>query len=332
MSNFEVNSLGMKKVSAEYRKYKIKLDNIRKQVDSCNNKLRKTMDSSAYANVYQYLSSISSLIGYEVKRIDTIQTHIEELIDLYCLTEKEIKERKVIHQKIEINSRKNKVASNVLDKLSKGLKNYKGKDKEYIDLLADVVDLYSDGYGSDDNIEMMDALKDYISSQMGVGELNDLVNIVNLIDSGASLDEILESIGNQCTKVFEEYGGIAGGMAGVTASSFLITGIQMIMSDESVSGQDISDWLLGAGLSGMNKGISDKTKGFADFDVNKSLEIFRNRTSQVSQYIQDTGLPLWEQTGLAICATPFIAIWCIGETYVDYGYGIGNDVMSLINI
>jgi hypothetical protein len=98
-----------------------------------------------------------------------------------------------------------------------------------------------------------------------------------------------------------------------------------------LTGQELADSLISVGLTGANSLISGYTHGFISFDVDASTEIFDNRTSQVSQMIQDTNLPVGVQAGIAVLSSPLVAAWCVGETFYDKGVNIGNKLVSFFN-
>ncbi len=96
------------------------------------------------------------------------------------------------------------------------------------------------------------------------------------------------------------------------------------------SGQNIADAFMGTGFSGLNELLSSYTHGAIEIDTESSLNIFNKNIAATTDVISKTNWGTGAQAALGIAATPVVAVWSMGEVFVDIGYGIGESINKLI--
>ena len=115
------------------------------------------------------------------------------------------------------------------------------------------------------------------------------------------------------------------GMAGYATGDI----IELATDGHPLTGQELSDLLLGTGLTGAKSCISQITFGLVDFDTQRSMGIFDKNIAATNNLINSFDFPTGGKAVLAFAASPFVAVYSFGETIFDFGYQIGDGIMGL---
>lgn len=174
----------------------------------------------------------------------------------------------------------------------------------------------------------------------GLGFANDFLDTYNESESMTDFlksDSKAISSGVSWWKDIEELGGNKVGMEkAAPISSILSMGsyaagdVADIVKNGDYSGQSIADAFMGTGLSGVNGLLSHYTHGAIEFDTENSLNIFNKNIAATTDAISKTNMGTGGQAALGIIATPVVAVWSMGEVFVDLGYGIGEKINQLL--
>lgn len=113
-------------------------------------------------------------------------------------------------------------------------------------------------------------------------------------------------------------------MAGYAAGDI----IELSTDGHPLTADEISGLCLGSGLTGVKTCVSQITFGLVDIDTERSKGIFNKNIAWTTDKICSFDIPTWQQATLGFAATPFVAIYSLGETFVDMGYQIGDDIMQ----
>lgn len=116
-------------------------------------------------------------------------------------------------------------------------------------------------------------------------------------------------------------------MAGYAAGDI----IELSTDGHPLTADEISALCLNTGLTGAKTCVSQITFGLVDIDTQRSKGIFDKNIAWTTDKICSFDIPTWQQATLGVVATPFVALYSLGETFVDMGYQIGDGIMEGAN-
>lgn len=214
---------------------------------------------------------------------------------------------------------------------------------------GDVLDLTKKGYDGLSKIST-DKWKSFMSKygslmdHVGIGaDVLDFANsFLDTINESESASDILKSDGGVISsgvslwKDIKEMGGNEVGTATTAAwtsifsmGSYAAGDVLDMVKNGDYSGQKIADISMGTGFSGLNELLSSYTHGAIKFDTDRGLDIFNKNIAATTDMISKSGWGTGAQAAAGIVASPFVAVWSMGEVFVDVGYGIGEKINSL---
>ena len=116
----------------------------------------------------------------------------------------------------------------------------------------------------------------------------------------------------------------------ISMGSYFSGGVVDIFTDDQPLTIDgIADLYLGTGLTGLKSGVSTVTRGIVDIDTDRSMNIFNKNTDWTAEKISSLNISKEGQVAIGVVATPVVAAWSLGETFVDFGWQIGDKIKSV---
>lgn len=149
-----------------------------------------------------------------------------------------------------------------------------------------------------------------------------LKNSDGWLTSGKDLVLDLNGLGKEFNKTT---GGPAASLLSM-GSYFAGDIIDLSTDGHPMTADELSKLCLGTGLTGLKTGVSQITLGLVDLDVDRSLGIFDKNIGLAQDQINSMDISTVEKVALGIVSTPVIAAWSVGETFVDFGYQIGEGI------
>lgn len=102
--------------------------------------------------------------------------------------------------------------------------------------------------------------------------------------------------------------------------------IELSTDGHPMTAQELSNLFLGTGLKGAKSCVSQITFGLVDIDTDRSKGIFDKNIAWTTDKICSFDIPTSGQAALGFVATPFVALYSMGETFFDMGYQIGEGI------
>lgn len=102
--------------------------------------------------------------------------------------------------------------------------------------------------------------------------------------------------------------------------------IDLSTDGHPMTSTELSNLLLGTGLTGLKSGVSHITLGLVDIDTDRSIGIFNKNTAWMADQISSTNWSTGWKAVAGVAASPVVAAWSVGETFFDFGYQIGEGI------